>query len=343
MNIYHDYSLLKHNTFGIEATAAHFAEYETADELRQLLAQFPCERILHIGEGSNLLFLAPRFEGLVLHSVCRSLEVIEESEADVLVRVGAGWNWDEWVDHALSCGWYGLENLSLIPGEVGASAVQNIGAYGREAGEFIESVRCLNLSTGEMHVFDHDQLQYAYRYSMFKSEERRGKWAVLTVDYRLSKHFSPCVTYGGISAELERRGLSLETLTARQLRDLVISIRQAKLPDPKEIGSAGSFFMNPVVPRAHYEALAAQYPAMPHYDVDEQRVKIPAGWMIEQCGWKGRTLGAAGVHDRQALVLINRGGATGADMLALCEAIRTSVAERFGIDIHPEVNFIGEK
>ncbi len=330
-----NYSLLEHNTFGIDARCRRFVEYKSIEELLSVVGQEP---LLHIGGGSNLLFLGD-YEGTVLHSAIRSIEHRIEGN-DVLLRVGAGVVWDDLVAYTISQGWYGLENLSLIPGEVGASAVQNIGAYGAEAKDYITEVECMNLHTGLQRTFSNAECRYGYRQSLFKTPEHRGQWAVLYVNYRLSLTFSPQLDYGGIRAELERQAIALPTLTASQLRQVIIGIRQAKLPDPKIQGNAGSFFMNPVVTREKYETLAREYPNMPHYDVGEDQVKIPAGWMIEQCGWKGRALGPAAVHDRQALVLVNLGGATGQDILNLCNTVRHDVAERFGIDIHPEVNLI---
>ncbi len=332
-----NYSLLRHNTFGIEARCQRFVEYENPDELRDFLATLPVPHtpLLHIGGGSNLLFLGD-YEGTVLHSAIKSIE----HPTDDTLRVGAGMVWDELVEYTLQHELYGLENLSLIPGEVGASAVQNIGAYGAEAKDFIVEVECMDLQSGQQRIFTNEECCYAYRQSIFKTPEYRGRWAVLYVTYRLSKHFEPRLDYGGIRGELERKGIAVDTLTAQQLRQVIIGIRRAKLPDTQVQGNAGSFFMNPIVPREKFEALLADYPTMPHYDVGEAGVKIPAGWMIEQCGWKGRALGPAAVHDRQALVLVNRGGATGQDILRLCEAVRKDVQDRFGIDIHPEVNFI---
>ncbi|MBQ7572551.1 MAG: UDP-N-acetylmuramate dehydrogenase [Bacteroidaceae bacterium] len=335
MRIKENYSLKDWNTFGIDVRCRRFVEYDTPEELATLIGQRP---LLHIGGGSNLLFLGD-YEGTVLHSAIRSIEPRTDG-GDVLLRVGAAVVWDDLVAYTIGRGWYGLENLSLIPGEVGASAVQNIGAYGAEAKDFITEVECMDLQTGQRRVFTNAECQYAYRQSIFKTDEHRGRWAVLYVTYRLSQTFVPRLDYGGIRAELERKGIDISALTANQLRQTIIEIRKAKLPDPKVQGNAGSFFMNPVVSRAQYEALARQYPTMPHYDMDAERVKIPAGWMIEQCGWKGRSLGPAAVHDRQALVLVNRGGATGQDIVRLCEAVRHDVAARFGIDIHPEVNLI---
>lgn len=340
MKQHENYSLLQHNTFGIDVRCRLFVEYDTAEELHNLVT--PHLHPLHIGGGSNLLFLKD-YDGLVLHSNIKCIEEVPpvEEKDKVFLRVGAAVVWDDFVDYTLQHDWYGLENLSLIPGEVGASAVQNIGAYGAEAKDFITEVDCMNLQTGERRTFSNAECCYGYRQSLFKTTEYRGKWAVLYVTYRLSKTFVPHLDYGGIRAELERRGITPDNLTAKQLRQVIIDIRRAKLPDPKLQGNAGSFFMNPVVNRSQYETLAKEYPNMPHYDVDEDHVKIPAGWMIEQCGWKGRALGAAAVHDRQALVLVNRGGATGKDIVRLCDTIRHDVAQRFGIDIHPEVNFIG--
>ena len=341
MNLISNYSLLSHNTFGIDVRCRMFAEYDSPEELYNLLTspQREALNILHIGGGSNLLFLHD-FDGLVLHSNIKDIECIATEDDHVWVRVGAAVVWDDFVRYALDHGWYGLENLSLIPGEVGASAVQNIGAYGREAKDFITEVECMNLHTGEPRTFTNEECRYSYRQSLFKTPEERGRWAVLHVTYRLSTTFKPSLDYGGIRNELQRQQIDIDNLKPNQLRDTIIGIRRTKLPDPKEQGNAGSFFMNPIVPRQEYEALASLYPGMPHYDVGADQVKIPAGWMIEQCGWKGRALGPAAVHDRQALVLVNRGGATGQDIVALSDAVRHDVLTRFGIDIHPEVNFI---
>jgi len=338
--IQENFSLQSYNTFGIDARCRWFAEYDTPEELKQLIDNRPTEKILHIGGGSNLLFLND-FDGMVLHrakptSVEDGVEVLDGGK----IRVSAGIVWDELVEYSLEQGWFGLENLSLIPGEVGASAVQNIGAYGAEAKDYIVEVECMNLHNGKLRTFSNEACKYGYRQSIFKTPEYRGQWAVLFVTYRLSDTFIPLLDYGGIRAELERRNMDVKNLTAQQLRQVIIDIRRSKLPDPKVQGNAGSFFMNPVVPREKYEALAKDYPSMPHYEVDANHVKIPAGWMIEQCGWKGRALGKAAVHDRQALVLVNLGGATGQEILDLCHTVCASVKEKFGIEISPEVNFI---
>ena len=336
MNRRNDISLLPYNTFGIDAKCRSFAEYDSPEELGEILKAWQGKgKMLHIGGGSNLLFLGD-YDGLILHSNIKGIETTR----DGLLRVGAAVVWDDFVAYTLENGWYGLENLSLIPGEVGASAVQNIGAYGAEAANFIECVECMNLTTGERRTFTNAECHYGYRQSIFKTPEEKGKWAVLYVNYRLSRTFVPQLDYGGIRAQLERKGIALDTLTAEQLRQTIIELRQSKLPDPKVQGNAGSFFVNPVVSRQKYEALVKEYPNMPHYEVSAEEVKIPAGWMIEQCGWKGRSLGNAAVHDKQALVLVNKGGATGQDIVRLCETIQEAVHTKFGIQIHPEVNFI---
>jgi len=344
MEFEHDKSLLPYNTFGIAARAAYFAEYDNVEALQEILDAYQGRLshlpLLHIGGGSNLLFLTD-FPGLVLHSRILGIQPIETADSQhVLLRVGAGVVWDDLVACCVAHGWYGLENLSLIPGEVGASAVQNIGAYGAEAKDFIQSVECVSLSSGQTRVFLAEECQYGYRSSIFK-HELRGQYAVTHVTYRLERHFVPRLGYGGLLAALQSRGISADTLTPQQLRDTIIAVRQSKLPDPREKGNAGSFFMNPVVPIEQYEQIRAQYPSVPSYPIDASHVKVPAGWLIEQSGWKGRSLGPAAVHDRQALVLVNLGGATGQDILHLCNAVRSSVSQQFGIDLHPEVNFIG--
>ena len=336
-------SLLPFNTFGIEAKAALFAEYSSEEALVEILDEYHRSYshlpLLHIGGGSNLLFLSD-FPGLVLHSRILGIQLLQPVDSSqLLIRVGAGVVWDDLVSACVSRGWYGFENLSFIPGEVGASAVQNIGAYGVEVKDFIQSVECMSLSTGEKRIFPVEECQYAYRNSVFK-HELKGQYAITHVTYRLSQHFMPCLDYGGLRAAFESQGISETELTAQLLRETIIGIRKSKLPDPQVLGNAGSFFVNPIVSTEQFQRVNSQYPTLPFYPVDESHVKVPAAWLIEQAGWKGRSLGPAAVHDRQALVLVNLGGAKGKDILRLCEAIRHSVIQKFGIDLHPEVNFI---
>ncbi len=329
-----NYSLLAHNTFGIEASCRRFLEYDTVEEAQQIVKGLTAadSPLLILGGGSNLL-LTGNYPGTVLHSAIKGIEVFDSDF--VYLRCGSGEVFDDVVAYAVAHGFHGAENLSIIPGEVGASAVQNIGAYGVEAKDLIYKVEAVEIATGKVVSFGNADCQYSYRQSKFK-HEWKDKYLITHVVYRLSKKFVPDLDYGNIRVSLADRGI--EQPTAQQLREVIIDIRNAKLPDPKIQGNAGSFFMNPIVSKGMYEELAAQYPGMPHYTVDAEHEKIPAGWMIDQCGWKGKSLGKAGVHDKQALVLVNRGGAKGEDIVRLCDAIRKDVKEKFGIDIEPEVN-----
>lgn len=337
MKVLQNCPLKPFHTFGMDVKASFFVEYDSVDELKNVLSQYdmPCRKWLHIGGGSNLLFVSD-YDGVVLHSCIQGYEVVSDSEDEVLVRVGAGVTWDDFVSYAVSRQWYGAENLSLIPGEVGASAVQNIGAYGVEAKDLIVKVEALEVATGKECTFSNAECRYAYRESIFK-KEWKGKYIITYVTYRLSKRPQFHLDYGNVREELGKQGCEL---TLANVRNTIIRIREAKLPDPKVQGNAGSFFMNPVVPRMLYESLLAKYPDMPHYQVDEEWVKIPAAWMIDRCGWKGKQMGRAGVHDKQALVLVNLGGATGQEIVTLSQQIQASVYEKFGIAISPEVNFI---
>ncbi|MCC8186416.1 MAG: UDP-N-acetylmuramate dehydrogenase [Bacteroides sp.] len=331
-----NYSLLTYNTFGIEATACRFVEYHSENELIAFLqGDTIAAPYLHIGGGSNLLFLEKFYPGTVFHSCIKGIEIVEETGSEVYVRVGAGVTWDDFVAYSVSQRWYGAENLSHIPGEVGASAIQNIGAYGVEAKDLITKVETVNIR-GEKIVFLVDECGYGYRNSIFKGEERKDLF-VTYVTYRLNKQEHYTLEYGNIRKQLDRY---LE-LTLENVRKAVIAIRESKLPDPKQWGNGGSFFMNPVVSRERFQEICARYPDMPFYEVGEEKIKIPAGWMIEQCGWKGKSLGAAGVYEKQALVLVNLGGATGEDILRLSDAIRASIQQEFGLDLHPEVCMIG--
>lgn len=337
-----DQSLKEMNTFGIDVNARYYAEYCSVEELLTLVAIKNTELadlpVLHIGGGSNLLFLKD-FDGLVLHNNIRDIEVVEDSDDDVVLRVGGGLVFDDLIVYTIKNGWYGLENLSIIPGEVGASAVQNIGAYGVEVKDFITLVELVDLSTGELKTMANSECCYGYRKSIFKRADVWGHYAVTHVHFRLKKHFVPHLEYGGLQKAVDGLGKD-NCLTATDLRNIIIGMRNSKLPDPKVLGNAGSFFMNPIIERAQFEELKNRYPEMPYYEVGNELVKVPAGWLIEKSGWKGRNLGKSGVYERQALVLVNLGGATGQDIVALSDAIRSDVKKQFGIDIHPEVNFI---
>ena len=328
------YSLLPYNTFGIDVSASRFLEYASVAELKEYIAQGAVTTpFLHIGGGSNLLFTKD-YDGLILHSRIGGIEVTAEDSQTVSLRVGAGVVWDDFVACCVEHGWYGAENLSLIPGEVGASAVQNIGAYGVEVKDLITAVETVNVQ-GYGRVYSVEECEYAYRSSIFKRPENKSVF-VTYVRFRLSKEERYTLDYGTIRQELAK----YPAPTLHIVRKVIIEIRESKLPDPKVMGNAGSFFMNPIVAKEKLEALQRDYPRIPYYELPDGRVKIPAGWMIDQCGWKGKSLGPAAVHDKQALVLVNRGGAKGSDIVALSDAVRASVRDKFGIDIHPEVNVI---
>lgn len=333
------YSLLAHNSFGIDAKCRRFIEIDDVEgigtKLPRLLedAHSP---LLILGGGSNLL-LTGDYEGTVLHSAIRGMRVLGGDAGHVYLECGSGEVFDDVVEYAVRNGYYGAENLSFIPGEVGASAVQNIGAYGVEAKDIIYKVKAVEISTGNTCEFSPEECEYGYRQSKFK-KEWKDRFLITSVVYRFRNRFTPCLEYGNIRASLQAKGIMEPT--ARQVRDTIIEMRKVKLPDPKVLGNAGSFFMNPVVDRQKYEELAAMYPGMPHYMVDEQHEKIPAGWMIEQCGWKGKKLGRVGTYEKQALVIVNHGGATGADIVKFYQTISVDVKDKFGVELHPEVNIV---
>lgn len=319
------------NTFGLSAKAKIFAEYSSVEELRALLEQYKGEPLLHIGAGSNLLFTKD-FDGVILHSAMRRARCVSEDADYVWIEAENGLVLDELIAQLCDMGISGLENLSYIPGEVGASAVQNVGAYGVEAKDVIESVRAVSIADGAERIFSNAECQYGYRDSIFKNS-LRGKYIITHVVYRLNKHFEPKLNYGNLSSEVG------SDPTPMSVREAVIRIRQQKLPEVSELGSAGSFFKNPIVPREVYEAIAAQYEKVPHYE-QEGGIKIPAAWLIEQCGWKGKMMGGAQCYEKQPLVLVNRNNATPEDIVNLAAAICKDVKEKFGITISPEVNYI---
>lgn len=332
-----DYSLQKLNTFGIDARCRRYVDCWGAEAVQRFLAERTAddEPMLIIGGGSNLL-LTHDWPGTVVRAGIDHFEIRRhDGVADVIV--GAGVPWDTLVEICVPNKVYGLECLSLIPGDVGAAAVQNIGAYGSEAKDYIHKIEAIEIATGKSVEIDAADCHYAYRSSRFKGEWK-GRYIITYVHFRLSLAFTPNLGYGNIRQALDEAGIAEPT--AQELRDTVVRIRREKLPDPALVGSAGSFFMNPIVPREKYDEIAARYERVPHYDIDEANVKIPAGWMIEQCGWKGKRVGNAGVWPRQALVLVNYGGATGKEIVDLSDNIRNDVREKFGVEIKPEVNIV---
>ncbi|MBR5056076.1 MAG: UDP-N-acetylmuramate dehydrogenase, partial [Bacteroidales bacterium] len=306
-------SLLPHNTFGMDVSADWFFEYFSVEELREALPQLQ-RPLLNIGEGSNLLFCGD-FHGTVLHCGIRSAEIVSQEDKSLLAHAGAGLKWDSFVEWCICRGLYGAENLSGIPGEVGASAVQNIGAYGAEACEMIDTVETVDALTGELRVFKAEECEYAYRDSIFKRPENK-RYIITGVTFRLSTEWKPNLKYKALAEAFEGK-----TPTAGEVRSAVIDMRDSKLPDPKILGNAGSFFMNPVVPQPRADVLSLLYPDMPRYAAGEGLVKLSAAWLIDHGGWKGQRMGRAGVYEKQPLVLVNLGGATGEEIIALAQTI----------------------
>lgn len=336
MKKYANYSLLSHNTFHFDVKATRFIEYDNVTELQNILVDksLIVGALLHIGEGSNLLFTKD-YEGTILHSSIKYYQVLSESSEYIDLRVGAGVNWDDFVRYCVENEWQGVENLSLIPGEVGASAVQNIGAYGVEVKDVIQQVETVEISTGDVRVFDNSACQYAYRQSIFKNE-LKGKYIITGVVFRLKKTPSFNLSYGLLAQEVAKSG----DVNLQNIRNAVIAIRENKLPNPNIIGNAGSFFMNPIIESTHYQILKKKHEDIPCYQLSEDKVKVPAGWLIEKCGWKGKRVGNVGVYDKQALVLVNYGNASGSEVVKLSEQIIKSVYENFGITLFPEVNIL---
>ena len=336
MRIEQNYSLEKHNTFHLPVRTRWFMEYDSEEELGRILRDEYFQECLslHIGSGSNLLFIND-YNGIIVHSRIKGISVERETDMSVWLRIGAAEVWDDVVAYAVSNGWGGIENLSLIPGEAGAAAIQNIGAYGVEIKDVVETVEAYNQLTFERRVFTNADCEYGYRYSYFKNEHN-DPYIVTYLTIQLSKKPVLSLDYGNLRDEL---GACAEP-TVADVRKAVSAIRRRKLPDPDVLGNAGSFFMNPIVSRSYFEDLQRVYPAIPYYDIDAGHVKIPAAWLIEQCGWKGKSLGHAAVYENQPLVLVNQGGAVGADIVRLGQAVQKSVKEKFGIDIQPEVMYI---
>ncbi|MDD5781248.1 MAG: UDP-N-acetylmuramate dehydrogenase [Bacteroidales bacterium] len=341
MTEYTDYSLIHHNTFGLPARCHRFIEYSGVDELCEALSRLRADRTpwMHIGRGSNLVFVGD-YEGTILHSALTGIDVEAVGSDEVLVTAGAGIVWDDLVAWTLQRGYYGLENLSLIPGEVGAAAVQNIGAYGVEAARFIDSVQTVDAATGHPATLPCSECRYAYRHSVFKEADAPRR-IVTAVTFRLRRTFTPHLDYAALRDRIAADGIDCAALTADMLRSIIVRIRREKLPDPDQQGSAGSFFMNPVVDAATFAALQAAHPDIPHYPAPDG-IKLSAGWLIDRAGWRGRSMGPAGVWGKQALVLVNLGGATGTDVLRLAAAVQRDVLRQFGITLRPEAILVGE-
>ena len=331
MQLQQNISLRNYNTFGIDVPAEFFTEIHSEEDIAALAA---LRGPLHVlGGGSNVLLTGP-VKGVVVRNCLAGMSVLREDDSNVWLQVAAGETWHELVLHTIERGWGGLENLALIPGTVGAAPIQNIGAYGVEARETIEQVGFYDFEDGRALTLENQACNFGYRDSIFK-HELKGRVLITSVVFKLSKQPVFNTSYGAIEEELHRMGV--RELSVQSIAQAVINIRSSKLPDPKVVGNAGSFFKNPTITRAAYEALLTAHPDIPHYRVNDETVKVPAAWLIEHCGWKGFRRGDAGVHDRQALVLVNHGAATGSELWHLSGDIVTSVKERFGIALEREV------
>ena len=337
MTIQKNISLKEYNTFGIAAIAKQFVEVTQLEELRTVLQQNDAKNLFVLGGGSNML-LTKDLEALVIHVNLKGIDILEQTNNEVLIKVMAGENWHELVLWTLSNRFGGLENLSLIPGCVGSAPIQNIGAYGVELKDYFESCDVMHIDTQRIQTFSKEDCKFGYRESYFKNEGK-GEYVITSVNVRLStRNHTLHTSYGTIETELQRKGIEHPTID--DVSRAVISIRQSKLPDPKQLGNSGSFFKNPIVDATTYKALIKKHPSIPSFKVSEDAIKIPAGWLIEACGFKGKRVGDAGVHKKQALVLVNYGSATGKEILDLSYSIQESVFQRFGIRIETEVNII---
>ena len=337
MKIIADQSLRNYNTFQIDAKASKFVEFSNLSDLSILSNTLKdYDNYLILGGGSNIL-LTKDFDGLVIHNAIKGIEVIKETSDFVWVKAMAGENWHEFVMYSVKNNYGGIENLSLIPGYVGAAPMQNIGAYGVELREVFEVLEAYHIEKKQLHLFDKEDCKFGYRDSIFKNEVK-DQYIILSVTLRLTKKHRINSEYGIIQNKLDERGISEPTI--KNISDVVIDIRSSKLPDPKVLGNSGSFFKNPIVGLERANSIHNEFENMPRYQIDKNNVKIPAGWLIEQCGWKGKIVGNTGTYKKQALVIVNHGNASGGEILDLSKKIQSSVKEKFDIDLIPEVNII---
>lgn len=326
-----------YNTMGVAANVRYFAEVNSIEEVKAAITFSRNEHLpmYFLGGGSNVLFIDD-YDGLLVLMNIKGKEIMEENDEKVLLKVGAGENWHELVMYCVEEGWGGIENLSLIPGSVGAAPIQNIGAYGVELDQVFVSLEAIEISSGNRKTFSKEECRFGYRDSIFKNE-LKGKYVITSVVIELKKNPEINTSYRALSDALSDKHITKPTI--QDVSNTVIEIRQSKLPDPEEIGNTGSFFKNPVISKERFEPLHKEYPEIPHYPADEE-IKIPAAWLIDQCGWKGKRFGDAGVHKMQALVIVNYGNATGTEIWDLAQKIQHSVKETFGIALSPEVNIV---
>ena len=337
MQIQENVSLKPYNTFGIDVPASHFLEIRSIDTLREVLQREDLPAHFVLSGGSNILLTSP-VEALVLYINLRGREVIREDAGQVIIRAMAGENWHELVMWTLQQGFGGIENLALIPGKAGTAPIQNIGAYGVELKDVFEACTAIDVNSGALKRFDREQCQFGYRDSIFK-REGKGRFIILSLEMRLTrKNHRLSTSYGAIETELNARNIS--NPSPGDIAAAVIDIRRRKLPDPNVLGNSGSFFKNPVIAASLFDKLREQHPEMPGYTQPDRMVKVPAGWLIDRCGLKGYRTGDAGVHKKQALVLVNYGGARGTDILQLALYVQATVRERFSIELQPEVNIL---
>ncbi len=331
MKLVHNFNIKSYNTFHLDVNTKSWLSVNSLDDIRPFIKAHDLKEQKHliIGGGSNLLFIND-FDGLIIKVNINTISVVEEDENFVILKVGAGMVWDDFVDYTVKHAYWGVENLSHIPGTVGASPVQNIGAYGVEAKDCIHKVHAINKYTGDLKVFNNADCKFAYRHSYFKSDD---SWIVLEVEYKLSKIPNPKISYKPLNEMFN----SVSDIALKAIRTAIIDIRDSKLPNPDDIGNAGSFFKNPVVDSSVFKAIEQQYPNMPKYLLNNDMVKIPAAWLIDTAGWKGYRKGDVGVHEKQALVLVNYNLAKGQDIYALSQEIVKSVKDKFGIELEREV------
>ncbi|BDB52773.1 UDP-N-acetylmuramate dehydrogenase [Flavobacterium ammonificans] len=337
MTLHSNFSLKNYNTFGIEAKAKQFIAVHSLDELKTVLVENPTEKKFILGGGSNML-LTQDINALVIHIDLKGKKIIDENDDFVWVESQAGENWHEFVLWTIDQNFGGLENMSLIPGNVGTTPVQNIGAYGAEIKDHFISCQAISIANQELRTFQNEECRFGYRESIFKNEVK-DQYIITSVVFKLTKRNHKINTsYGDILGELEKNNIQNPSL--KDVSNAVIAIRQSKLPDPKELGNSGSFFKNPIVPKSDFEKIHQRFPEMKYFEVSTTEVKVPAGWLIEQAGFKGKRFGDAGVHKNQALVLVNYGNATGQEILAVSKDIQETVFKTFGIRIEAEVNVI---
>lgn len=338
MKIEENKDLRPYHTFHLEVKTRYFAEVKTLEELSGLLKSpvYSNHPSLLLGGGSNVLFTR-NWDGLVIKMSIRGITILSENDKEVVLKAGAGESWHDLVMYCVERGYGGVENLSLIPGTVGAAPMQNIGAYGAEIRQVFVELEALEIASGQLKTFSNEECRFGYRESVFK-KELKGRFIIVSVTLRVVKNAAVNTSYGVVAETLRQWGIEKPGIS--DVSRAVIHIRQSKLPNPDEIGNAGSFFKNPSVSRQQFESIKAGYPSIPGFEQDDGTVKVPAGWLIEQDGWKGKTFGSVGVHKHQALVLVNYGGGEGKDIWALAQQIQTSVKARFGIELEPEVNVV---